>query len=487
MSLQVAIVPLDDRPVNTRALDDLGSACGVRVHRPPAEVVRGIDQATPAPGLDEWMREAAATSDALIVNINQLVFGGYVASRRFREPMEQSLERLEILRDIRARHPELPLRAFITLLRTRDADHSGGTEPDYWTEHGRAITRHSSAMYHEEHGQPTVSEPDVPRALLDDFYLRRLRLHALQLAAIEAVADGTLDELVIGVEDSRVDSVSTSEREWLTAWSRRLGLADRVRCYPGADEIAGAQLAGVIAQLRAQSVRVRIIVDDDAALDSVAAFEDVPVRMTLQEQCRTAKVTVVDAGEDVVLAVHAPVAPARDWNCGDVVPSSEESTALSLFADRIAAEVRGGACVVVADVAQSNGGDPALVAALERRGALAGLAGYSGWNTAGNTLGTAVAIACAAASSHGDDTELARLLAHRVVEDVSYQSVVRSAFLQRGMSAHDASESVHERLAAELASLPSLAKTWQLAGDSVRLPWNRLFEVDFRLEPRGQQ
>ncbi|GAA1504029.1 hypothetical protein BJ978_000326 [Agromyces terreus] len=486
-SLRIAVVPLDDRPVNTRLLSDVAAAAGVTVLTPPPGIIRGKDQTSVDPRLADWLEHVADDADALIVNLNQLVFGGYVASRRFIEPIEQLLPRLDVLRAIRRRRPGLPIHAFVTLMRTKDVN-DGSAEPAYWEQHGADIAQHSGAAYAAEHGAPWRPETVVPAPHLSDFYLRRLRLHALQLSAIEAVIDGTVTQFVVAVEDSKVESVSTSEREWLEAWTRRLGVEDRVRCYPGADEVAVALLAGVISTRRGAPTRMRLIVDDPDGLARVAAFEDVALSDTLAHQCRTAGIEIVDTDEDFVLALSTPSSDPWDWYRHARQERRAPSSGDEAFADAIRHELDAGRRVVVADVAHANGGNPALIRTLIDDGLLERLSGYAGWNTAGNTLGTALASGVALTAPTADPRAQERLLAHRIIEDVGYQSLTRRAELSARL-APDAADrrtfelGLGEELGRFALGLGAIGRRWRLAGGNARLPWDRLFEVDFELEP----
>ena len=483
--MTIAVVPLDDRPVNTRLLADLAAGLGIALVLPHEGLVRGREQDAVDPRLSDWLEETSGRVDAIIVNLNQLVFGGYVSSRRFTAELGEILPRLQSLRVIRQRHPDLPIHAFVTLMRTKDVN-DGSAEPAYWAHHGADIARHSAATYDAEHGSDVVVESAVPRAYLEDFYLRRLRLHALQLAAIEAVVEGTLTQLIVGVEDSRVESVSTSEREWLQAWIHRLSIDDRVHIYPGADEIAATLMAGAVSAGRASAPRMRLITDDFAGLDRIAAFEDVPLRETLANQARTAGVGVVEHGEDFVLAVRAPSLQPWDWfrDAWRDEDLASADGAVAAFAAAIAREVEAGSRVVVADVAQSNGGSPALIRALSDLGILGRLSGYAGWNTAGNTLGTALATGVAATVDDEFRVEQDRLLAHRLIEDVGYQAIARRPRLASG-ARHDSAAhlSLGEELSDFARSLNGVGDRWRLVPGSTRLPWGRLFEIDFDLEP----
>ena len=137
--------------------------------------------------------------------------------------------------------------------------------------------------------------------------------------------------------------------------------------------------------------------------------------------------------------------------------------------------VDAGRQVAVADVADANGADPALVHALAAAGVSDRLAGYAGWNTAGNSIGSAISQAVARQHASTPDRLAAhrRLLAHRFLEDWGYQTDVR----QRAGSGPE----LARLLAGRLAELVPFGAEYRLDPDSVRLPWQRPFEVDFRL------
>jgi hypothetical protein len=76
------------------------------------------------------------------------------------------------------------------------------------------------------------------------------------------------------------------------------------------------------------------------------------------------------------------------------------------------------------------------------------------------------------------------------VEDWGYQYHVRHAQYV-GLADHDPTPqqpeplkaAIEQGLQAYLDMLPGFAGAWRIRPGSVRLPWNRLFEVDFDLEP----
>jgi hypothetical protein len=151
--------------------------------------------------------------------------------------------------------------------------------------------------------------------------------------------------------------------------------------------------------------------------------------------------------------------------------------------------------VIVADVAYPNGADPVLTELLLRSIDITRLAAYGAWNTAGNTIGTALAQACAAhwAASPGQQEAQQRFLLHRFLEDWGYQQEVRNETYswmdQKFKSDHvtpannlEVLAFIEKGLEKRLVQLPGFAGKYRLIPGSVRLPWDRLFEVDFELE-----
>lgn len=184
------------------------------------------------------------------------------------------------------------------------------------------------------------------------------------------------------------------------------------------------------------------------------------------------------------------------------------------FARSLATMVEAGHTCAVVDVAYVNGGDLALGAALRRHVPLGEVAAYGGWNTAGNTLGTVLAHAVIHHLQRKLGTSPEALTAHakflflRLVDDLLYQGEVRSqaAFdllptlgeqprmSNLGRHAEIVRAAVAERLATAAEDLAAehfntrilraggdTLPVDQIAIDNLYLPWDRLFEVGFRV------
>ncbi|WP_084958424.1 DUF4127 family protein [Thermoactinospora rubra] len=469
MTLTLALVPLDERPACAVLPREIAAVAGARVLLPPAAHLPRIRTPGDPDALARWLRETPC--DAAVVALETLGFGGLIASRILPATVEQVTARWARLREVGA-----PVHAVTLVTRTPDSADSM-EEPEYWARHGPALHRLSAALHRGD-----GAGPDVPEEVRHDFLRRRLRNHTLNLAALGLLADGTLETLVVGADDTAEWGLATAELRWLQAWTGWLD--GRVTVRPGADEAT----ATLVARVLAAEVPVRFSVEAAGPLDRVAPYENMPVGQTARGQIAACGGVCDDGDPEVTLLVHVPDGTGADWAVAPPADHARNTAAAAALAGRAAELIAAGRQVAIADCAQPNGADPALVAALGERGLLHRLAAYAGWNTAGNTLGTAAAHAVAVVAGRRNGTFDAaahrRLLFRRLVEDHGYMTRVRGTVRARlggDPTRHDHVPPGHPAIGEIEAGLNSLRPPGfdGLAAAGVRLPWNRTFEVDF--------
>jgi len=495
--LEVGLVPLDERPVNTRYPRMLAELAGATLHLPPPDVLS--DQRRPADGaaLTGWLRARAPRLDVLVVDLGMLAFGGLIASRITDDSAAMALARLEILAELRRDHPTLTIAAFNVIMRISNAD-DAVEEPEYWARYGTRLYQLSQWLDRHSRGEPVDAElaaarAAVPTEVATDMLARRLRNHTLNLAAIDLLQRGVIDQLVLSSDDTSPVGLGSREKRWIQEWVALLQLDHdpRLSIYPGADEVGSVLVARAILQHAGMVPRFRVDYADSAGAAIVAPYEDGPIATTIVRQVAALGGTLVESDETIVLAVNPPVPRRSEWHPAHAATErADRSPALAALVARGVAARRAGQLVALADVAYPNGADPALI---EQLGALAPyLCAYGAWNTAGNTIGVVLAQAALVQLS-GDSAAARRFLAHRFVEDWAYQQEVRRAaraYLLRTSDVDDLDATlegpmrtwVEHQLTATMAQVPWLAD-WRIVPGSVCFPWHRLFEVDFELAP----
>ncbi|MGW3864320.1 DUF4127 family protein [Streptomyces sp. NPDC005047] len=492
---RIALIPLDERPVCAALPGMVAALAGVSVEVPPAALLPRLRTPGNPGGLGDWLTRTPY--DAAVVSLETLGYGGLIASRTQAATVAGVTARWEALRTLAV--TGTPVHAVTLVTRTPDSD-DAMEEPVYWDPYGPALHRHSAALHRAavEGAEPAPAE--VPEEVRADFLTRRLRNHALNLAALGLLTDGTLTSLVIGADDTAPHALATAELGWLTTWSRWLDVPG-VAVRPGADEACTTLVARTVAGiLGGPEVRVAVEAVDSVGLDRIAAYENVPVGRTAAGQVAACGAMVTEHDADVHLLVHTPDGSGADWAVAPPADADRPAGARAraqAVASRAAELLAAGGEVAVADCALPNGADPLLVSALAEAGVADRLAAYAGWNTAGNTLGTTAAHAVTriAAKRAGvlDERAHRRLLLHRYLEDHAYMTRARAlarAELNSVSGRHDRVADGHhvlDLIEQEIAIVQTgleLMLDLRVVPGSVRLPWNRTFETDFALEDR---
>jgi len=494
--LKICLIPLDERPVNTRYPRMLAEIAGAEVLLPPAELLSDYRQPARSEALIDWLQTHAPGCDVLIAGCETLGYGGLITSRTSHEPAAAILARLETLRSIKASQPNLRIFGFNVITRI-PAYNSAVEEPDYWVWYGKDLHRLSQLMDRAGQGEAVGEELDqlraqIPEIYVSDFLRRRLRNHTVNLAAVGLAAEGVFDLLVISSDDTSPYGLGSREKRWIGEWAAPLNLGDRLLMYPGADEVGSILVARAVNRQRGHAPSFQIDYAVPGGETITAAFEDSAVSVTVERQIYAAGATIQPENADILLLVNPPRSPDHQWP----LPYSdaerrERKPHLEAAVARLAEWIKAGKPAAVADVAHSNGADTIFVEMLREAELLLKLDAYSAWNTAGNSIGTTVAQACIAWWGRRESPAQKRFLAHRLIEDWAYMGIVRdqaTAWLEAETGQREpkpemvtaTAQWIERRLTAVADQLDS---GFRIVPGSLRLPWKRTFEIDFDLEP----
>ena len=331
----------------------------------------------------------------------------------------------------------------------------------------------------------------IPADVLEDYLTRRELNLGLNLAVLDLVEDGTIDFLCIPQDDAAPLGFTAMDQEKVRRSVKDKRLQSKVLIYPGADELGMTLLARMRNVIEGRTPAVYVQYAAVEAPTIIPPFEDRPLGETVLYQlsaagCRTA---TSPESADFIMAVTAP---GRGMVNASVQPRMnldyDVHRSLPIFLLELRYWIELGKPVTICDNAYCNGGDLELLDILDANNLLMKLAGYAGWNTSSNTMGTAIAQGVRYLYE-GADKRHDDFLALRYIEDCGYGSVVRMLVTDRDLPALGldyfhadgcdgvAAKCVERELRTFIAEkMPSVAEEIRL--DGVRLPWKRMFEVD---------
>ncbi|WP_433350065.1 DUF4127 family protein [Micromonospora sp. CA-111912] len=374
---RIALVPLDDRPVNTYCSVMTAASAGVTLQLPPAELLGRFFVPGDGAAIADWL--GTLRVDAYVISVSMLAYGGLVASRTATPTPEQARANVASIRALRAAQPNAVIEVHDTIQRL--ALTSTGTPLDAYIT--ALVTWAKLYDQVENLGQEQLrtqldkARAAIPDGIVADYLAARARNHEINRLMVEWVADGTISHLVLSEDDTAPVGLARAERVALEQLATELGVTDRVEIFPGADEVDALLVARVIAAGTAPTYRIEY-----AGISGetwTAALEGIPFAENIRRHVRSVGGTVVNGKADIVLAVNTPSATA-----------AKRGADLDAFVSRIDALVSSGTQVIVVDPVIVNKADHELVARMEAGLDLAALLSYSGWNTGGNALGLAL-------------------------------------------------------------------------------------------------
>ncbi|WP_255948184.1 DUF4127 family protein [Streptomyces odontomachi] len=424
---RIALVPLDDRPVNTYCPTMTAAVAGVGLALPPRKSLGRFFQPGDGAAVARWLGSVGA--DEYVISVSMLAYGGLIASRTGTPTLESAQANVAAIRTLRAARPDAQIVVHDTIQRLAVTPGNPDNEQyrDALVEWAKLYDQVENLGQEELRPRLDEVRAGIPDAVLDDYLAARARNHEINRQMVEWVADGTISHLVLSEDDTAPVGLARAERVELEQLVAERGVGRQVEVFPGADEVDALLVARLVAAGAAPTYRVEYA--GISAEEWTAELEGIPFAENIRRHVKSVGGTVVDGRADLVLLVNTPSAGA-DRRAAD----------LAAFARRAARLTAAGESVLVVDPVFVNRADHDLVVQLEQQVDQAALLSFSGWNTGGNALGLALAHATARwaflrRSSSGLGTPAlmepgrahAQYLLYRFVKDDHWKNVIQQA------------------------------------------------------------
>ncbi len=141
--MQIALLPLDERPANTRYPAQIAAIAGAQLVLPPAGALPFMKQRANPRRLVDWLSEHLDVCDGIVASVDLLGYGGLISSRTSHDDIATVLRAVEPLTRMRA--PQRPVFVFNVITRISNAN-DATEEPDYWAEYGMRLYRYSREL-----------------------------------------------------------------------------------------------------------------------------------------------------------------------------------------------------------------------------------------------------------------------------------------------------------------------------------------------------
>lgn len=524
---RILLIPLDDRPPCLQMPVKMGLIGDAEVVTPPRELLGRFTEFGKSDEIIAWIRKQnIRTFDAAIVSVDMLAYGGLVAMREYETSFEKAAARLGVLREIRRRAPRMPIYGSSVIMRLAP---TGNVVNESY--------RVNLARWAEVSADPAKAaetadlEKKIPAEALAKYKKARERDLKINLLTVDLVREKVIDYLILSQDDAKPNGVHIADRERLISKVADEKLGDRVAVQPGADEVSMLLLSRALTAKYGYRPKIKAVYSDEKLADQFMPYEDRPLRKTVSFHIKAAGGVEVADEEDAEILFF-------------VFVSRFEKGAAERFADRIQNEItvdggpgirrskQNAKRVIVADVdpkGEIQGADIEFTRLLLRKSLLLSMLGYASWNTAGNTIGTAlphgiikgsmkllVNRAIAQGVRKSDAPRLNALvlrtvrghtwfMVNRLLDDYVYHSIVRPKVIdfarsqgwnvfrfEPGQTTAAERYSVREMAGYVRASLDPVAVSDanvvcpDISKFSFRLPWGRTFEseIDFELTCR---
>lgn len=420
---KILLIPIDDRPATTQFAQMIAEMADVKVELPPTSVLGKFVQ----PGWPEqilgWMASTDLSQyDAVVLSTDMIAYGGLIASRTDRTSYNLAINRLRELMRIRNAVPSTKFYAFSAITRLAPTA-TQETEPWMLDMARYAVETERFQKYKTRALAATLNNlrSRIPKGEIEKYDAVRDRNHRVQQYLVRLASYRVFDYLIMGQDDAQTEGPHVRETDRLKQMVANLNMEHRTYFAEGIDQHSNILVSRAMLEMSGWSPRVRIVFADDEAKKKVAAYETESIEASLRDQLLVSGATPVEEDEtfDYSLYVNTPdSSPLR----------------LNVFLDSLKTEVDQGFPVAVADInlGKSGTGDPALYNVVTENGRAVRLLAYAGWNTAGNTMGTAIPAANVYLLARREQVDplirevaLRKFVLHRLVNDFEYHSYVR--------------------------------------------------------------
>ena len=380
---RILLVPLDTRPPCRQFVQNAGLIADTEILSPPHEILDYYSQPGDTHAVMEWLDTHMDDAEAVILSVDQLLYGGLLTAREADRSPEELDAFIQALTALAQRHPHTPIYAFSILPRISPPDSIDGyQERKLLMKYSRRLDALTQAGEADNSAELADLREKIPAASLQK-YLALFAKNAHLNEKLSLLAkDGILTRLIIGQDDGEVLGIPNMEKQRLRSFLAQEGISETQVCIThGADEIA----LTLLAELRAKALgschpRIYLAYNDPATPELVMPYMASSTEETAREKIQMLQGEIVTDPADADFILYL--------SCGTKDSLSGRQANVRQIQDWLAEGRR----IALVDLSEHFQAQEVLLPFLLRADVpLQSLLAYAGWNTASNSIGTALA------------------------------------------------------------------------------------------------
>ncbi len=462
---KIALIPIDNRPVSYNLPSQTASlAKEYKLYMPDKSLLGGLEKPACTQEILKWLKQIISQIDIVIISLDTIAYGGLIPSRRTSDSFEEIKERIDNLVNI-LHKKQAKVYSYSSIMRISN-NNINEEEKEYWNLYGEKIFKYSYNKHKQQVTNTITNEAanDIPSDILNDYLKTRSRNFEINKYYIKLKKDGIIDTLVFSKDDCAKYGINVAEAEELAKLSQN---ESGIYIKTGADEIPLSLLSRALNQNK--NLKIAPVYINPNSTDKISRYEDISVKDAVNSQ--------------IELAGAKLSAPE---NCDLIMLVNNFKTEQGELVMNCTAELFQGSLELpdkpyfIADIVNANGSDNNFVEKLLEKDNLKEFYGYAGWNTTGNTLGSAISAALTYyGAKHPDRKAFQQLQFIRFLDDWAYQANVRAKIRDDKTNLNNdvlkKEMEPYEKILTEKFSMKKITIQYTF-------PWNRFFETEIKVK-----
>ena len=428
---KVCLIPLDSRPVNYDWIKNLAGIAGFEILTYSKDYAGYLKKGTNFEQIKNFLLENYLNMDYLILSTDAFVSGGLVQSRLANFSIDELKKNLDLLRYIKNENPNLKIYVFDTIMRTSISAYDKNTAIYYdkVNKYSAALGKYKLYKNEEDLNRANEFIKDVPQEIIDRYLLCREKKLASNKLFLELQLENVFEYIVFLQEDSMPDGIQAIDQIELLNYAKTLGIENKMNLYNGTDEGAAILLAKICLDEFKSYPNVYLFSNDNNLLNRVMPYEDRPFINNINHMFKVLNLNLVDSPEkaDFIISIYIEE-KYQGLHVEDSLEIKEHtpSSTYDEFIKKLNYYVNNNYNVCFIDLLFPNGGAYSIFKDINNP---LKLKGYSAWNTACNSLGTALAQISINYINEkfnlGNNHLNLKYLLERFIDDCFYQGVIR--------------------------------------------------------------